>query len=435
MIGYGSVRLWAHSVILAAAAIGLAAGCAAPAEAPTPTPTLPPTRTPTPPPPELPYAAELQAALDQALQKGQGSHTLGISAAVIAPGYQPWVGVTGDSQPGVPVHADMLFNVGSVAKTYEAALALKLAEQGRFDLDARISTWLPAHRYLDERITVRQLLNHTSGVSNVFEHPDFPWVGPEVDYSRAWQLEEVLDDFVGEPYARPGIAQQYSSTNYLLLTAILEEVVGDPVPDQVRRALLDPLDLDHTWISMGELPPRKYSVAHPWADVDLDGDLDDLGGLPQTWVATLTHPAVYATPLDAARWMQALFEERRVLSERSLKEMLSIPRGIRPDPEGGSYGLGIVDFSKLLGVNAVGHGGSSLGYSAAALYLPDSHVSLAWCINTGEGPRTLADRLMQETWIQLSQAVLEQLAPEGSLGMDDAGAPAGISGTSPTTVP
>jgi len=84
-------------------------------------------------------------------------------------------------------------------------------------------------------------------------------------------------------------------------------------------------------MSMGELPPEAFRVVHPWADVDRDGRLDDLDGVPQTWIARLTHPVLYTTPLDVARWMQALFQERRVLSERPLKEMLTVPSGALPD--------------------------------------------------------------------------------------------------------
>jgi len=359
--------------------------------------------------PDLPYAGELQAALELALQETQGSYDLGISAAAVAPGYKPWSGVTGNSQPGVPVTAGMLFNVGSVAKTFEGALALRLAEQGLLDLDAPLSNWLPEHPQLDGRISVRQLLNHTSGAFNVFEHPDFPWVGPEVEYARRWRLEEVLDRFGGEPYGPPGYAQHYSSTNYLLLTAILERAGGTSVPELVSELLLDPLQLRNSFMSMGMLPPAEVAVAHPWADVDRDGQLDDLNGVPQTWIATLTHPVLYTTPLDMVSWMQALLEEQRVLSEGSLKEMLTIPAGALPDPQGGSYGLGIIDFSEVLGVNAIGHGGSSLGYSAAAVYLPDLGVSLAWAINTGESPPTLADALMRSTWSRMSQTLFEHL--------------------------
>jgi len=144
--------------------LALASGCAPIKETPVP-------QAPT----ELSYAQQLQSALDQALRDGQGAYDLGISAAVIVPGYQPWVGVAGNSQPGAPLANDMLFNVGSIAKSFEAALALKLAEEGLLNLDEPISKWLPAYDNIDSRITVRQLMNHTSGVFNVFEHPDFPY--------------------------------------------------------------------------------------------------------------------------------------------------------------------------------------------------------------------------------------------------------------------
>ena len=356
---------------------------------------------------DLPYAEELQIALDQALLDGQGEYDVGISAAVIVPGYKPWLGFSGNSHPGVPVTNDMLFNMGSIAKSFEAALALKLAEEGLLDLDQPISTWLPEHRNVDSGITLRQLLNHSSGVFNVFEHPDFPWVGPNVDYGREWRLEEVLELFVLEPYGPPGYAQHYSSTNYLLLTAIIEQTAGASVPDEVERLFLEPLELDNTVMSMGELPPSHYTVVHPWVDVDFDGCLEDFSDKPQTWIATMTHPVLYATPEDMARWMQALYHEQRVLSSQSLGEMLTIPETTLPDPEGGRYGLGVVDFSEILGTRVIGHGGSSLGYSAAALYLPEYGLSVAWAINTGESPRGLADNLMQNTWSNLSQVLSE----------------------------
>ncbi|UCC87731.1 MAG: beta-lactamase family protein [Anaerolineales bacterium] len=357
--------------------------------------------------PDLPYAQELQIALEQALLEGQAEYDVGISAAVIVPGYKPWLGVAGNSHPGIPVTEDMLFNMGSIAKSFEAALALKLAEEGLIDLDQPISTWLPEHVHVDGRITVRQLLNHSSGVFNVFEHPDFPWVGPDVDYGRQWRLQEVLDLFVGEPYGPPGYAQHYSSTNYLLLTAILEQAAGASVPHEVERLFLEPLELDSTFMSMGELPPSHFTLVHPWVDVDLDGHLEDLSGKPQTWIATMTHPVIYATPEDMARWMQALHHEERVLSDQSLREMLTIPQTTQPDPEGGRYGLGVVDFSDVLGAPVIGHGGSSLGYSAAALYLPEYGLSVAWSINTGESPHRLASTLMQKTWSNLSSVLFE----------------------------
>ncbi len=356
---------------------------------------------------ELPYANELQSALDLALIEGRGKYDLGISAAVIVPGYEPWVGVSGVSHPGAPLNSDMLFNVGSVAKSFEAALALKLAAQGLLDLDLPLSTWLPEYQNIDSRITVRQLLNHSSGIFNVFEHPDFPWVGPHVDYEKQWQIEEVIESFVEEPYGLPGYAQHYSSTNYLLLTKIIEQTAGESVPDLVNSFFLEPLALDESYISMGELPPANFTLAHPWVDWDLDGELEDFHDTPYIWIASMTHPELFATPQDLVKWMHALYHEERVLTGDSLNEMLTFPETVLTDPEGGRYGLGVVDFSEILRENVIGHGGSSLGYSAAALYLPEYGISLAWAINTGESPRPLAEGLMANTWTSLSQVLLK----------------------------
>jgi CubicO group peptidase (beta-lactamase class C family) len=173
-------------------------------------------------------------------------------------------------------------------------------------------------------------------------------------------------------------------------------------------------------MSMGELPPAPFTVADPWVDVDVDGDLENLSGEPQTWVATLTHPVLYSTAQDMAKWMHALYHERRVLSEQSLREMLAIPEVTVRDPEGGKYGLGMVDFSEILETNAIGHMGSSLGYTAAALYLPERGISLAWCMNTGQSPSGLAEGLMWDTWSRLSRVLFEHTnAERQGLLLDD----------------
>lgn len=399
MLGDLVLQKWFSRLFLAALCVLIAgvSGCMPAVPDPAPLQELP----------ELPYAAQLQSALDQALQEGQGAHDLGISAAVLVPGYEPWLGVSGNSHPGTPLTADMLFNMGSIAKSLEAALALQLAEEGALDLDQPITAWLPEYPQVDGRITVRQLLNHSSGLFNVFEHPDFPWAGPGVAYERQWQLEEVLDNFVGESYGPPGEVQHYSSTNYLLLTAILERTTEGSITEEISGRFLEPLGLDSAVISMGRLPSEGYTVAHPWLDVNGDGTLQDLSGAPQIWIASMTHPVLYATPGDMARWMAALYGEKRVLSEASLQQMLAVPETELGDPEGGKYGLGVVDFSDILGVHVIGHGGSALGYSAAALYLPEQEIALAWSINSGESPPELANELMNNTWAALSEVILE----------------------------
>ena len=352
--------------------------------------------------PELLFAHDLQQAIDQVLLS-YPDYDLGISAAVIMPGHRTWTGVSGYSHQNVPITADMLFNVGSIQKNFEAALVLKLAEDNGISLDDPISMYLPTYPNIDGTITIRQLLNHTSGLFNVFEHPDFPWVGTDVDYSKEWKEEDVLNSFVLAPYGPPGYAQHYSSTNYLLITSIIEAATGSKVPDELERYFLGPMKLEHTFVSMGELPPVKYSLAHPWVDIDRDGILDDLHGIPQTWIASLSHPQMLSTPTNLVRWIHALYHEGTVISPDSLTEMLTYPQVTLLDPEGGRYGLGVIDYTYVNGTQAFGHMGSSLGYTGAALYLPEYSLSVAWLINTGESPHELAGYMMFDTWSAISR--------------------------------
>ena len=363
---------------------------------------------------ELPYSGKLQEAIDQVVF-AHPDYDLGISAAVIVPGFKTWTGVSGNSQKNVPIEKDMLFDIGSIEKNFEATLVLKYVEANLLSLDDPISKYLPSYPNVDEHITIRQLLDHTSGVFNVFEHPDFPWVGAHVDYSKAWTEKEVFNNFVLEPYGPPGYAQHYSSTNYLLLTVIIEEVSGATVPTEIMRSLLAPMKLKNTFASMGEPPPERYAVAHPWVDTDLDGKLDDLYGIPLTWKATLTHPVMFSTAEDLAQWMYKLYHEKSVIRPNSLAEMLIFPDAALYDPDGGKYGLGVVDYTDLLGIRAIGHGGSSLGYSAAALYLPDSGNIVVWLINTGESPSALASQMMSQAWSLISEVLaMNQRSSSGS---------------------
>ena len=355
---------------------------------------------------ELPYSKELQEAIDQ-VWLAYPDYDLGVSAAIIVPGYQTWTGVSGYSQPNIPITKDMLFDIGSIAKNFEAALVLEMVAADILSLEDPISKYLPSYPNIDGNISIRQLLDHTSGVFNVFEHPDFPWARPNIDYSKAWTADEVINNFVLEPYGPPGYAQHYSSTNYLLLTAIIEDVTGTTVPDEIRSYFLTPMKLNNIYVSMGESPPSEYMVAHPWVDIDFDGKLDDLYGIPLTWKATLTHPVMFSTAQDLVVWMNALYHEENVINTNLLTEMLTYPETTLRDPDGGKYGLGIIDFTDILGTHAIGHGGSSLGYSAAALYLPEYSISVVWLINTGESPPELAGQIMGHFWSAISDVIIQ----------------------------
>jgi D-alanyl-D-alanine carboxypeptidase len=163
-------------------------------------------------PTELPYARGLARALNLSVRVTGGT---GASASVIVAEQGAWSGASGISEPDVPVTPDMLFDMASVGKNYLAALVLQLVEEGKLGLDDPLYRWLPDYAHIDRAITVRQLLNHTSGVHDFVEHPQSPYWMPfdAIEFGTASSPEEVVSTLVGEPYFAPGDGFRYSTTN------------------------------------------------------------------------------------------------------------------------------------------------------------------------------------------------------------------------------
>jgi D-alanyl-D-alanine carboxypeptidase len=326
--------------------------------------------------------------LQNVLDKRRSSFGIvGVSAAIVMPDNRSWVGVTGRSSESERVASDMLFGIGSVTKSYIAALLLKYSENGLLDLDNSIGRWLQDLQYIDSTATVRQLLNHTSGIHNYMAHPDYITAmmdSPE----RLWSREDLLNSFVHVPVGRPGASWSYSATNYLLAGMIAEEVSGNPVAKEIREHLLEPLDLKNTYLYPDEELPIER-MAHLWMVLDTTGVPVDVNALMQdnplvgAFSSVWTAGAIQATALDAARWLTALFRGQ-VLAESSLKDMTT------PAPESGAvkYGLGImVEESDI--ITAYGHSGG-LGYSSIVLYFPTDSISIAVLCNSVADPKPIA---------------------------------------------
>jgi len=338
--------------------------------------------------PTLPFGEELQSALDGVLEV---EDPMGFTLAVMVPGYQPWVGVAGVSEPGVPITADMAFGIGSATKSFIAALVLQLAEEGKLSLDDRLNQWLPDYPNVDNTATIRQLLNHTSGTFQPNHHPDF-WPTIFADGGRVWTDEEIYSTFLLEPYAAKGSEWNYSNANYMMLGTIIEEATGSTVSAELRERFFEPLGLTSAFYLSEETP--SGAVAEGWFDVspyapevDSDPALEPFSQFP--WPATMAEAGgLFATSQDLATWAQALWGDRRVLSATSMEEMLDFVAP-EPDDERGilmaGYGLGAVRFNPELFDGTplvIGHSGGALFYSAAAMYLPDYGVTIGAALNS-----------------------------------------------------
>ena len=326
--------------------------------------------------PEL--AAKLQAALDGALA---ATGAMGVSVAVITPDGARWTGVGGYSHPGAPITPDMLFDLGSAGKNLMAALVLDLVDDGLLSLEDPISKYLPPFPNVDGRITIRQLLNHTSGLFMWVEHPDSPINTPfdEIDYDRWWTVEEMFSELGGEPYFAPGEGWHYTQAGYQLARLIVEAVTGSTAPAEIQKRLLDPLGIHGMLLDMSKPVSPKHRIAHPWLDTDGDGAPEDIFSWSRNWINSLSGIYYFSTMESLAEWSRGLYDGR-VLSRASLDEMLDF-YGPLPDEGLAGYGLGTEHF--VMGdLDMWGHKGSIYGYRTGVYHLSRHDVTIALSINS-----------------------------------------------------
>ncbi len=292
--------------------------------------------------------------------------------------------------------ADRLLQ-GSVGKTYVSAVAMQLVHEKKLDLDAPISTYLgtePWFRRLPNAgtITVRQLMNHTSGLVRYEFQPAFTAALRSAPF-RTWTPEERLAyDFDTQAPFAAGAGWEYSDTNYIVLGMIIERLTGRSYYDELQRRLLGPLGLVNTLPSDR---PALPGLANGYA-----GPKNDLGGYDASIVngrmaanpgLEWTGGGIASTTEDLARWGKLLYEGRAF--DASLLPVLldGVPARLGRDTK---YGLGVIIRPTPLGVT-YGHSGFFPGYATELLYFPDTRTALALQVNvTDPYPRGMVPFLV-----------------------------------------
>ena len=180
---------------------------------------------------------ELRTILQNAVTSVQQREGIqGVAAGVIYPN-GTWTLTAGESHPGVAIQPNMVFGIGSNTKTLTALLLLRLQEQGLVDLDDRIGPYVPASPVIDTSITIRQLLQHTSGLGEFAggaQYRDSILANPR----RIWKPSELVP-MIPAPQFAPGTSWKYCNSNYLLAGMIAERVGNAPYHDLLRRELFD----------------------------------------------------------------------------------------------------------------------------------------------------------------------------------------------------
>ncbi|MFI2373394.1 serine hydrolase domain-containing protein [Streptomyces sp. NPDC018833] len=298
-----------------------------------------------------------------------------------------------DRRTGDPIRAHDRLRIGSNTKTFVATVVLQLAGEGRLKLSDSIEWWLPGMVPNGSAITIRHLLNHTSGLYNFNEDPRL-LVPYATDPAHYWPPRDLVALATSHPpLFAPGASWSYSNTNYVLLGLLIEAVTRHRAGTEVLNRVTHPLRLRHT-----SFPLRNPRLPHPHtrgyltnlpADVTPDGVLDSTVLSPSiAW----TSGGMVSTVHDLARFHRALFTGRLLRPEQTRELTTVVP--------GSDYGLGIIRWSTSCGT-AWGHGGSFPGYLSIALTSTDGARQAVIALNS--------DRTLSEATLASIDAALEAL--------------------------
>jgi D-alanyl-D-alanine carboxypeptidase len=315
-----------------------------------------------------------------------------MSAGIALPDGQVLSLATGlaDTALRTPLGPDALLLAGSVGKTYVAAVALQLVAEGKLALDEPVSTYLGTEPWFSRlpnaaAITVRMLMNHTSGLVRYEFKPEFTrdlTANPDKVWRPAELVAYILDTEAPFP---AGGGWDYSDTNYIVLGMIIERVAGATLNDEIARRLLRPLGLTRTVPSdRREIPGLAQGYAgpgNPFGGTDamiVDGKF---AINPQfEWAG-----GGYAVSGgDLARWAKALYEGRAFDASLVAEMVDGVPAELGPEAR---YGLGVIVRPTPLGPSW-GHSGFFPGYVTEMRYFPEHRIAVAFLINTSV-PRAL----------------------------------------------
>ncbi|MGY1978533.1 serine hydrolase domain-containing protein [Nocardia gipuzkoensis] len=339
-----------------------------------------------------------------------------------------WVGSAGVSKLGEPAEPpiDGHVRIGSNTKTFTATLVLQLVAEGRIALDAPVADYLPEFE-LDERITVRMLLQHTSGVFNFTGeyYPDGTVVPgiPATPAGKQWvdnrfhsyRPEELVRLALSKPARfEPGTDWSYSNTNYVLARLLIEKVTGRSVAEEMHRLILGPLGLSGT-----VAPTTQTEIAEPHAHAyyryEDDGEQKtvDVTRHNPSWISS--GGDMISTTRDLHTFISALMSGKLLPAE--LLDQMCTPHPT-PIPNMG-YGLGVFVQDTGLGGTVITHNGGAAGHAAMMFSTPDGSKTLTAALNyVDDAALSLAVPFQQAT-----QRLVSEVFGDGRTASSDPAAP------------
>lgn len=317
------------------------------------------------------YSAYFTDTLNKTMEeKADDFGIKGVAAAVIFPDGSVWTKATG--QYGTKeLKADMLYEMGSNTKTMVATMILLLEQENKLSLDDTLYKFIAPIAHVPWGITLKQLLNHSSGLYSYTNHPDF-FTEINTNTTKFWEPDSLMKYFLDEPSFTAGASWEYSNTNYILLGKVIEAVEGKSFHAALRDRIFTPLQLDHSYL--GAYESYTEEKAGTWLMNGVYFDDPFVALMSSAWAAG----AVISPPEDLASWAWQLYRGD-VLADSSLDKMRDV---IQLSPNNG-YGLGVFERT-YKGKKYLGHGGTTLQNSAMDYSLTSDFSVVTVCIDQGK---------------------------------------------------
>jgi len=331
-------------------------------------------------------AIQLQAALQDAVDSPDTNYP-GAVLRVSSPELGTWAGAAGlgNIETDTAMRPDDKFRAGSVIKTFVSVVILQLVEEGLISLDDTLPAVVPvasAAKFTDsDQITLRMLLNHTSGLPEWVT--DAEYAEALTNREKVWEVDEKLDlAAANEPNFRPGEGWEYCNTEYTLLELVIEQATGQSWREEMRQRIIEPLDLENTLLP----EPGNLSIPgeHARGYFFYEGEVFDVTEVDPSMAGAAGGHTLVSTAMDLAQFLDAAMAGELFQNPSTLQEMLTfvdVPEGSVPISEAAGYGLGISKYVFPDGTEMFGHQGDTAGYTCFAFHLPDQGVTVSGAAN------------------------------------------------------
>ena len=292
-----------------------------------------------------------------------------------------------------------VYQIGSITKQFTALAIMILVEHGKVNLNDIMLDYLPNYPQRDHKVTIDQLLNHTSGIKSYTDIEKF-WEISERDLSR----KEIIDLFSAEPVEfSPGENYQYNNSGYYLLGLIIENVSGMSYADFLKAHVWQPLEMFDTHYLGKNKNAKNLAIGYDHKDNEL------VLARPLGMDNPFSGGSLGSSVLDLLKWQTAL-NENKLISRQSYNKM--IEPGLLTKGKHTTYGYGFF-MSNLNGHRKIDHGGTINGFRAQLSAYPDDGLTVTVLCNHNSAPQAQLESQISRLMLGIPETRIQEIHLSG----------------------